>query len=81
MTNKAAMQINIAEAKSRLSRLVERALAGEEVVIARANKPLVRLAPLESAARSPRKPGSGAGELVRIAPDFDAPLEDFGGYR
>lgn len=71
------MQINIAEAKSRLSRLVERALAGEEVVIARANKPLVRLAPVESAARAPRQPGSGKGELRRLAPDFDAPLDDF----
>ena len=81
MTNKAVMQINIAEAKSRLSNLVERALAGEDVIIARANKPLVRLAPVESAARSPRKPGSGAGELLHIAPDFDAPLEDFHALR
>ncbi|MGH8705423.1 MAG: type II toxin-antitoxin system Phd/YefM family antitoxin [Burkholderiales bacterium] len=75
------MQINIAAAKSRLSSLVERALAGEEVVIARANKPLVRLAPVESAARVPRQPGSGRGELRRLAPDFDAPLDDFRGYR
>lgn len=81
MTNKAAVQINLAAAKSRLSRLVERALAGEEIVIARANKPLVRLAPVESAARSPRKPGSGAGELLHIAPDFDAALEDFRALR
>ena len=81
MTNKAAMQINVAAAKSRLSRLIERALAGEEVVIARASKPLVRLTPVESAARSPRKPGSGAGELRYIAPDFDAPLEDFRALR
>ena len=75
------MQINIAQAKSQLSRLVERALAGDEVIIARANKPLVRLAPVESAARAPRKPGSGKGELLHIAPDFDAPLVDFGDYR
>ncbi len=75
------MQINIAEAKSQLSRLVERALAGEEVVIARANKPLVRLSPVDSAARGPRKPGSGKGELLHLAPDFDAPLEDFRNYR
>ena len=75
------MQINIAAAKSRLSNLVERALAGEEVVIARANKPLVRLAPVESAARMPRRPGSGRGELRRLASDFDAPLDDFRGYR
>lgn len=75
------MQVNIAQAKSQLSRLVERALAGEEVVISRANKPLVRLAPLASAARTPREPGSGKGELLYMAPDFDAPLEDFRDYR
>jgi prevent-host-death family protein len=76
-----AVQVNIAQAKAQLSRLVERALAGEEVVIARANKPLVRLAPVASAARARRKPGSGKGELLYVAPDFDAPLEDFRDYR
>ena len=75
------MQINIAEAKSRLSSLVERALAGEEVVVARANRPLVRLVPVQGAATAPRRPGSGRGELKRIAPDFDAPLDDFKSYR
>ncbi len=49
-------QVNIAEAKARLSELLDRALAGEEIVIARAGKPLARLAPLERKPR--RKPGA-----------------------
>ncbi len=69
---------NIAEAKARLSELVERALAGDDVVIARDNKPLVRLVPLGDQGR-PRKPGSARGQ-VWIAPDFDAPLPDFDRY-
>jgi len=48
-------QINIAEAKAKLSELVGRALAGEEIVIARAGKPLARLIPVEEL--NPRQPG------------------------
>jgi len=65
-------QVNIHEAKSTLSRLVEEVEAGGEVVIARAGKPVARLVPLASAAR-PRKPGFLKGS-IRIAADFDAPL-------
>lgn len=42
------MQVNLHDAKTHLSRYVDQALAGEEVVLARAGKPLVRLVPLES---------------------------------
>jgi prevent-host-death family protein len=49
-------QFNIAEAKAKLSELLDRALAGEEVVIARAGKPLARLAPVGDKPR--RKPGA-----------------------
>jgi len=52
-----ACQVNLAEAKAKLSELLDRALAGEEVVIARAGKPLARLAPL--ARKQPRE-GRGA---------------------
>jgi len=52
-------QINIAEAKAKLSELLNRALAGEEIVIARAGKPLARLVPLEG--RKPRKKGAWRG--------------------
>lgn len=49
-------QVNIAEAKAKLSELLDRALGGEEIVIARAGKPLARLAPLQR--KRPRKPGA-----------------------
>lgn len=68
---------NVAEAKARFSTLVRKALQGEEVVIARDHKPLVRLVPVGVPAR---KPGSAKGRLT-IAPDFDAPLDDFRDYR
>jgi len=45
------VQLNVAEAKARLSELIERAEAGEEVVIARAGKPVVRLTPVAPADR------------------------------
>lgn len=65
---------NIHDAKSRLSKLVEQALQGEDVVIARAGKPLVRLVPIEADA-APRVGGQWKGR-VRIAEDFDALPED-----
>ena len=60
---------NMYQAKSHLSRLVERALSGEEVVLAKAGKPLVRLVPVEEAAE-PLKMGLLRGK-VHIADDFD----------
>ena len=51
-----AVQVNIAEAKAKLSSLLDQALAGEEVVIARAGKPLARLSPVESMTQ--RRPGA-----------------------
>ena len=51
------IQINIAEAKARLSELVARAEAGEEVVIARSGKPVVSLTPRATPAAEPRRLG------------------------
>ena len=64
--------INIHEAKTHLSRLVEEVSAGEELTIAKAGKPLARLVPIKSAKQT-RKPGFLKGK-IRIANDFDAPL-------
>lgn len=61
--------VNMHQAKSSLSRLVERALAGEEVVIARNGEPLVKLVPVEKK-RERRVPGRMKGQIW-IAPDFD----------
>lgn len=68
---------NVAEAKAHFSTLVRQALQGEEVVIARDNKPLLKLVPVGVQAR---KPGSAKG-VVTLAADFDAPLDDFSAYR
>lgn len=65
--------VNMHQAKSSLSRLVERALAGEDVVIARNGEPLVRLVPFLK--REPRVPGRSKGRIW-IAPDFDIMSED-----
>ena len=66
--------VNIHEAKTHLSRLVQRAAAGEDIVIARAGAPLVRLVPYRPGA-APRVPGAWKGK-VWIADDFDDPLPD-----
>jgi prevent-host-death family protein len=66
-----AKAINLYDAKTQLSRLVDRAADGEEIVIAKAGKPRARLVPLAKKAR--RTPGVWKGK-VRIARDFDAPL-------
>jgi prevent-host-death family protein len=66
--------VNMHQAKTSLSRLVERALAGEEVVIARNGEPLVRLVPIAKK-REPRVPGRMKGEIW-IAPDFDEMSEE-----
>lgn len=66
--------VNIHQAKTQLSRLIERVSAGEEIVIARGGKPVARLAPLVQRSL-PREPGALRGR-IRIASDFDAPLPD-----
>ncbi len=60
---------NIHDAKTQLSKLVERAMRGEEVLIAKAGKPLVRLVPVECDT-APRVGGQWRG-AVSIADDFD----------
>jgi prevent-host-death family protein len=69
---------NIAEFKAHLSHLVNRALAGEEVIVARDNRPLLKLVPIESPPAK-RKPGS-ARDLVKVAADFDVTPQDFAEY-
>lgn len=69
------MRVNIHEAKTQFSRLIERVEQGEEIVIARAGRPVARLVPLTRRPR-PRKPGSARGQ-IRIRSDFEAPLPEF----
>ena len=63
--------LNIYEAKTRLSALVEEAAAGAEIIIAKNGRPRAKLVPIRDAGR--RKPGRAKGK-IRIADDFDAPL-------
>lgn len=66
--------VNIYDAKTRLSQLVDKAAAGEDVVVSRNGKPLVRITRLEEPKRK-IKYGVLKGK-VKIAPDFDAPLPE-----
>jgi len=67
---KATTQVNLAEAKARFSELIQQALLGEEVIIAKENRPVVKIVPIKP---TKRKPGTGKG--IWMAPDFDDPLD------
>jgi prevent-host-death family protein len=68
--------VNVRAAKTHFSRLVDQAAAGEEVIIAKAGKPIAKLASVASPHdRSKRRLGALAGVAV-IPSDFDAPLPD-----
>ena len=73
------LQVNIHEAKTQLSKLIQAAVNGKQVIIARGNKPVVRLEVLPEA-RSDRKIGNARGLILSMADDFDEPLDDFKGY-
>lgn len=64
--------VNVHEAKTQLSRLLEAAEAGEDIVIARAGRPVVRLVPVRQARR---KLGLMQGRF-KVPEDFDAPLDE-----
>ncbi len=66
--------VNVHEAKTHFSKLLQRVLEGEEVIIAKAGKPVAVLSPAPSVAI--RVPGNDAGKVV-ITPAFDEPLPEF----
>jgi prevent-host-death family protein len=78
--------VNMHEAKTHFSKLVERALAGEDIVVAKAGKPCIRLVPIDDEPLPPRTPGRFKGQLTDI-PDAlwfspyysDAELDQFDG--
>lgn len=67
------MEVNIHQAKTQFSKLLQRALAGEEVIISRAGRPVAKLVPV--AARSRRSFGIDRG-VFEVPDDFDSPLPD-----
>ena len=62
--------VNVYEAKTHLSQLLDRAAAGEEIVIARAGRPIARLVALAGSRSQPRVPGGWRGK-VSMSADFD----------
>jgi prevent-host-death family protein len=64
--------VNVHEAKTQLSRLLERVAAGEQIIIARHGKPIAKLVPFTA---EPRQPGRLKGKL-RLTPEFDVPLPE-----
>ncbi|MBN1104629.1 MAG: type II toxin-antitoxin system prevent-host-death family antitoxin [Deltaproteobacteria bacterium] len=73
------LQVNIHEAKTNLSRLIQEAPEGKEVVIAKGNQPRVRLEVLPEA-KPQRRIGQAKDVVLSMADDFDAPLDDFQEY-
>lgn len=69
------LTVNIHEAKTHLSKLLERVMNGEQIIIAKAGKPIAILTPF-SEMPQPRIPGNDAGKVV-IGADFDEPLPEF----
>ncbi len=66
--------VNVHDAKTHLSRLLERVRRGERIVIAKAGIPVAVLGPIEDLRREPRRPGN---EPIVIHPNFDDPLPEF----
>jgi prevent-host-death family protein len=74
----AVAKFSITDAKTRFSELIQKAIAGEEVIIAKDNKPVVKIVPIVTPGRK-RVPGSAKGQIW-MAADFDATPEDFKNY-
>lgn len=72
-------RVTVEEAQEQLVALIERIEAGEEIIIERDDKPIARLSPANGTKRL--RPVGTAKDLIEIADDFDAPLEDFAEYQ
>jgi antitoxin (DNA-binding transcriptional repressor) of toxin-antitoxin stability system len=72
--------VTIEEASSKLSELIHDLTPGEEVIITENDHPVARLVATALPRRQPRRPGTLKGTVLYMAPDFDAPLDDFEEY-
>jgi antitoxin (DNA-binding transcriptional repressor) of toxin-antitoxin stability system len=72
-------QVTIHEAKTHLSKLIQRALEGEEIIIAKGKQPMVKLVVVPEM-RQGRRIGGAQDAILDIAEDFNAPLDDFAEY-
>ena len=72
-----ARQFGLEKASKQLKDLINAALRGEDVVIVKDERAMVRLVPMTP---KPRRPAGSARGMIHMADDFDAPLEDFAEY-
>jgi prevent-host-death family protein len=72
--------ITLEEAKNHLAEIIDNLKPNEEIVITKDNQPVARLMGSTLSPKEPRRPGTLKGTVLYIAPDFDAPLEDFKEY-
>lgn len=72
--------VSLEEAQAHLSDLIDQLKPGEEVVILRSEQPIARLVAPNADSRIRRDPGFMKGTVLYMAPDFDAPLDDFKEY-
>jgi len=71
-------QVNIHEAKTHLSKLIQEAIAGEEVIIAKDNQPVVKLVVISNQ-KHQRQLGTAKGKML-MSDSFDEPMDDFSAY-
>jgi antitoxin (DNA-binding transcriptional repressor) of toxin-antitoxin stability system len=71
------MTVTVQEAQAQLPKLIEQLHPGEEIVIMRDQQPVARLVGATPQPPRPRQLGTMKGSVLTMAPDFDAPLEDF----
>ena len=72
------LQVNVHEAKTTLSKLIQKVVDGEEIIIAKGNKPVVKLVLVDNL-KPKRQLGTARGK-IKISENFDEPLEDFKEY-
>jgi antitoxin (DNA-binding transcriptional repressor) of toxin-antitoxin stability system len=72
--------VTIEDAQAHLPELIDQLAPGEELVILRGDQPVAKLVGQAKPGRPPRRPGTLRGTVLYMAPDFDAPLEDFKEY-
>jgi len=73
--NMTMQEHKLADVKAHFSEMVQKAMLGETIVVTKENRPVVRITAIKPAKRVP-----GTGKGIWMAPDFDAPLEDFSEY-
>jgi antitoxin (DNA-binding transcriptional repressor) of toxin-antitoxin stability system len=72
--------ITVEQAQATLKELIGKLIPGEEIIITDNERPVARLVAVPETSREPRQPGTLRGTVLYMAPDFDAPLDDFKEY-